>query len=143
MKIRTKKDCREVARLIGAEDISALTIEEAHGISENTEKIKRENLKLKLKRARSQAGRWEVFNESPKGSEVEYHTFRKLYESARTQRERWAVLLEETSCSEIKFRVARDIITHSTSRDELLKIYRDNSLNELGEEALRKLCKLL
>lgn len=143
MKIRTKKDCREAAQLIGAEDISALTIEEAHGISENTEKVRRENLRLKLKRVRSQAGRWEVFNESPKGSEVEYNAFKKLYEGARTQEERWAVLLEKSSCSEIRFKVVREIIAHSTSQDELLKIYRDNSLNELGEEAMRKLCKLL
>ena len=48
MKIRTIKDCKKAAQLIGAEDIDALTIAEALGISENKEKTKRDILRQKV-----------------------------------------------------------------------------------------------
>ena len=143
MKIQTIKDCKKAAQLIGVEVIDALTIAEAHGLSDNEEKTKREGLKRKLKTAKSQDERLEVLNETPKGSELEIEALIRLYQNARTQEERWAVLLEASAGSVIRFKIVRDIITHSTSKEELLKIYSENSLNELGEESIRKLCKIL
>jgi hypothetical protein len=143
MKIRTKKDCAKAAKLIGAEDITALTIAEAFGLSENEEISKRKVMRLKLETATSQKELWEVFDESSRGSEIELEALKKLLENAHTQEERWAVLSETYASSEIKFKIVHEIISHATSKDELIKIYRENPLSELSEEALCKLCEIL
>lgn len=143
MKIRAIKDCIKAAHLIGAEGIDTLTIAEAHGLAENEEKTKRDTLKRKLKKAKSQKDRFEVLNEAPQGSELETEALIKLYQNARTQEERWSILYEASKSSGIRFKIMRDIIAHSTSLEELVKIYRENSLNEVGEEAIRKLCEIL
>lgn len=143
MKIRTKNDCAKAAQLIGADDITALTIAEAHGLSESEDSSRRKFLEEKLGSTTSQKKRWEILNEAPRGSELELKALQKLLEYAQTQDERWALLPEATTSSEIKFKIIRELIAHATSHDELLKIHRDNSMNELGEEALRKLCEIL
>lgn len=143
MKIRTMKDCSKAVKLIGADDITALIIAEAHKLSESEGSSKRTTLRLQLETATSQTELLEVYNETPKGSEVELEALRKLLENAQTQKERWEILPEASTSSEIKFKIIRELIAHATSHDELLKIYRDNILNELGEEALRKLCEIL
>lgn len=143
MKIRTKRDCSKAAKLIGEEDITALTIAETFGLSENEEISKRKAMRLKLETATSQKELWEVLDESSRGSEIELEALKKLLENARTQEERWAILSETYASSEIKFKIVREIISHATSQDELIKIYRENPLSELSEEALRKLCEIL
>lgn len=143
MKIRTRKDCARAAKLIGAEDITALTIAEAFGLSENEDGAKRKALRLKLETATTQEQLWEVLNEASRGSEIELAVLKKLLENTHTQGERWSLLLEASSSSEIKFKIIRELILHATSQDELIKIYRENPLSELSEEALRKLCEIL
>lgn len=143
MKISKEKDCKKAAKLIGVDNITALTIAEAFGLSENEETSKRKAMRLKLETATSKKELWEVLDESSRGSEIELAALKKLLENAHTQEERWAILPETTTGSEIRFRIIRELIAHATSHDELLKIYRDNTLNELGEEAIRKLCEIL
>ena len=143
MKIKTKRDCVRAEQLIGAEDITANTIAEAHDLLESEERSKREVLEQRLGSAKTLLEIWDVFNETPSGSEIENKAFRKLYEGARTQEARWAILKVSSSYAETKFQIVRDIIKNSKTKDELIKIYRENSLNELGEEAIRKLCEIL
>lgn len=143
MKIHKEKDCKKAAKLIGVDDITALTIAEAFGLLESEEGSKRKALRLKLETTTSHTELFEILNEAPKGSEIEFETLKKLLENACTQEERWAILPEATIGSEIRLKIIRALIAHATSHDELLKIHRENSLSELGEEALRKLCEIL
>ncbi len=128
--------------MIGEEDITALAITEAFGLSEN-EEISKKAMRLKIETATSQKELWEVLDESSRGSEIELEALKKLLKNAHTQEELWAILSETYASSKIKFKIVREIISHATSQDELIKIYRENLLSEISEEALRKLREIL